>query len=203
VTLLLAGAAACGQGGVDGAPYVAPRPGTVYHYRGMDNTITAVDGWRTTYRDQAGREGLRIGLFLVDDPLHPAQVDSAALASLWPLRVGNEATVRVQRDPEVYRWDFRVTGIDHVEVGAGAFDAYVVQAVQTPVLVRTPQAAVTAMYTWWYAPRIAAVVKVRTSYLGGPAAGRVVESELLSIDTHAATDGQASAPTSDATSTGH
>ncbi|HET7274848.1 MAG TPA: DUF3108 domain-containing protein [Longimicrobiaceae bacterium] len=164
------------------APYVAPTSGTTYFYEGLSNTITAVDGWRTEFTDGQGREGARLALFITDTPQQPVEVDSATLGDLWPLDVNNTSVVKVHRGPEVWRLDFRVTRTQNITVPAGTFDTYVVQAVETPELVRDPQSASTAMYTWWYAPEVAAVVRFRTSYLTGPATGRVVESSLNRIE---------------------
>jgi hypothetical protein len=181
VLLLLIGACS-GNGEQNLARYGALQPGTTYNYTGVSNTITSVDGWRTRFTDSQGREGSRVALFLSEDPRNPMQVDSAQLASLWPLRVGNETSLEVQRGPEVWTYEFRVTGTQKVTVPAGEFDTFVVQAVESPRLVRDPASAFTAMYTWWYSPGVRNVVKFRTSYLAGPATGRQIESELESIE---------------------
>lgn len=181
-TLILLGACTGGEEEAATAPYVSQEPGTVYHYAGVTNTITAVDGWRTRFTDNAGREGSRVGLFISENPAQPTQVDSADLAALWPLRVGKETEMKVNRGDEVWRYEFRVTGTQKVTVPAGEFDTFVVQAVETPELVRDPAKSYSAMYTWWYAPEIGNVVKFKTSYLSGPPAGRVYESELEKVE---------------------
>ena len=168
-------------------PYVPPVPGTVYHYTAFSNTITGVDGWRTAYVDDRGRPGSRLGLFITEDPRRPARPDSGALARLWPLRVGSELAFRTQVGPEVWRWEFRVTGTEEVPVPAGRFATVVVQGAQEPALVHDPRAASTVLYTWWYAPRVGAVVRVRSRFLAGRRAGQALEAELERIDSTAAT----------------
>jgi hypothetical protein len=165
------------------AEYIPPEPGTIYHYRGGFNRITGNAGMRTFFEDSAGGKGARAGLFLPDNPDAPIKVDSAALAALWPLTVGSEATVRTERGPEVWNWEFRVTGIEAVDVPIGSYDAFVVQAVESPELIRDPRYAYSASYQWWYSPKLNAVVKFRVTYLSGPVQGRVVTSELVDITT--------------------
>ena len=193
VLCVLAALSACSRLAEE-APYVAPRPGTVFHYRGMENRITGSQGWRTTFVDGLGREGLRWAVFIPDDARHPAEIDSAELARLWPLKVGNEAVVRVKHGPEVYRWEFRVGWKGSITVPAGRYDTYMVQAVQQPELVRDPRTAYTAMYTWWYAPAVPGVVRFITKYVGGPAAGRVIASELEKLDAPAPAPAAAGTP---------
>lgn len=185
-TVLLAGAVAIGVTACDlgppEAPYVEPSPGTVYDYGDFTNTIVSADGWRVRYSDNHGRQGERIGVFLTGDPREPLQVESAVLDSLWPLRPGHETAFRVRRGPEVWRWELRVLPVEEeVTVGAGRYRTIVVQGVQTPELVRSPRTAAAVLHSWWYAPDVEAVVRFRTTYLAGPAEGRVMEGALQSI----------------------
>ncbi len=182
--------------GPQSAPYVAPTPGTVYDYGQFTNTITAADGWRVRFSDNQGRQAERIGVFLTGDVEEPLQVEAAALDSLWPLEPGREAAFETKRGPEVWRWELRVTEGEEITVPAGTFQTLLVQGVQTPELVRNPQAAATVAYSWWYAPEINSVVRYRTTYMSGPAQGRVVEGELRGI-TAAAASGSAARPAAD------
>jgi hypothetical protein len=168
--------------GPEPAPYVAPEIGTVYHYEGTTNTITAVDGLRTHFVDGQGRQGSRLALFIADDPREPAEVAADQLSAIWPLEVGKESVITVNRGPEIWEWEVRVSKIETITVPAGTFETYVVQAVEAPQLVRSPDQTSTASYTWWYAPEVEAVVRFRTTYLGGPATGRVIESGLVRIE---------------------
>lgn len=176
LVLVLAG---CGDlGRMDPAPLPEIAPGTIYHYEGLTNTVVEGDGWAYTYEDGQGRSGRRVGVFLSDDPRAPAEVDSAALAALWPLEVGRETVVDVARHGEEWEWEFRVTGTETLEVPMGTFDTYVVQAAQVPRVTRTPGREVSTLHTWWYSPEVGAVVRFRTTYLTGPAQGRVVQAAL-------------------------
>ena len=177
---VVGGVAGCGHA-PEPAPYVAPAPGTVYDYGDFTNTVTSVDGWRTAYVDNLGREGSRLALFITEDPTRPVAVDSAALDSLWPLTLGHEVTLHAQQGEERHRWVFRVLDTATVEVPAGKFAAYVVEGVQTPELVRSPEAAGSVVHTWWYAPDARAVVRFESAYLLGPAAGRRFEGTLKGI----------------------
>ena len=58
---------------------------------------------------------------------------------LWPLELNKEMTINVKRGDEVYSWNFRVTSEQSVMVAGQKYDAYLVQAVQTPVLVQDPK----------------------------------------------------------------
>src|SRR5262249_5244467 len=114
------------------APYVAPAVGTVYNYAGFKNTVLASDGWRVRLADDSGRQATRVALFITDDPDKASQIDSAKLATLWPLETGKEATVSMRAGSYVSRWMFHVMGQAQVAVPAGTYDTYVVQAVQRP-----------------------------------------------------------------------
>lgn len=197
----LACAAAIGcaaDDGVAAAPYVAPPPGTVYDYGDFSNTVTASDGWRTTYTDDRGREGRRVALFMTEDPSRPITVEPAALDSLWPLRLGRRVTLRTMRGEERDRWEFSVLDTATVTVPAGTFQAIVVEGVQTPELVHSPEAATSVVHTWWYAPEVAAVVQFQSAYVMGPAVGRRVEGRLQAVrgpgTASAAADSAAAAP---------
>lgn len=169
-------------------PYTPPPVGTVFDYGGQSNTITKVDGWRTSYRDNLGREGSRLGLFITEDPRQPFTEDSAALGALWPLRLGQQTVVTVKRDSEEYRWDFDVTDTATITVPAGTFSTFIVQGVERPTLVRNPRTAVTVSNRWWVARPNNTVVRFVSTYLTGPAAGRQVIGELKAIRTASAPD---------------
>jgi hypothetical protein len=189
----LAGLTAC-SGPPPAIAYSAPAPGTVYDYGDFTNTITAVDGWRTTYVDDRGRTARRVALFITENPQRPLDVDSVALGSLWPLRLGAATTVRTRAGEEVYRWKFRVVDTTTVTVPAGTFAATVVEGIEVPELVHAPQQASSVLNTWWYAPAARAVVRFESTYLTGPVQGRRVIGELKAIRTPPRTDsGQAPA----------
>ena len=162
-------------------PYVAPAPGTVYDYGDFTNTVTRVDGWRTTFTDDRGRPGQRLALFITEDPQRPLVVDAAALDSLWPLQLGRRLTLRTQQGDELFKWEFRVLDTATIEVPAGRFATTVVEGVQTPELVHSPRTAGSVVHTWWYAPEANAVVRFESAYLLGPAAGRRFEGTLKAI----------------------
>jgi hypothetical protein len=163
------------------AAYKAPPPGTVYHYRGATNRIVSTDGWRVTYVDHLGRTGARIGTFLVEDPTRPVRVERGGLERFWPLRRGTETSFRIVQDPLAWRWHGRVTDTATVRVPAGRFFTYVVQTVQESEIARKGEAT-TVMNVFWYAPALDAVVRYRTTYLSGPAAGRRVTDELVRVE---------------------
>lgn len=172
-------------------PYTPPPVGTVYDYGGQTNTITKVDGWRTSYRDNLGRTGSRLGLFITEDPRRPFTGDEVAMGDLWPLRLGQQSVVTVKRDSEVYRWDFDVTDTATITVPAGTFSTFIVQGVERPALVRDPRTAVTVSNRWWVARPNNTVVRFVSTYLTGPAAGRQVVGELKAVRTAGAADSTA------------
>ena len=174
--------AACAGGEAPSpAPYAPPAPGTTYDYGAFSNTITGVDGWRTSYVDDAGREGRRVGLFITEDPRRPLVVQVAALDSLWPLTLNRRVELRTTQGEEVYTWQFTIADTATVEVGAGTFRTYVVEGVHVPQLVRDPNQAATVIHTWWYAPEPEAVVRFESTYLSGPAKGRRFAGALRAI----------------------
>lgn len=179
--------AAC-EPGVEPMPYSPPPVGTVYDYGGQTNTITKVDGWRTTYRDDVGREGTRLALFITEDPRRPFTPDSVAIGELWPLRPGQQTVVIVKRDSEEYRWEFDVTDTTTITVPAGTFSTFIVEGVEKPQLVRNPARAVTVSNRWWVAQPNNTVVRFSSTYLTGPAAGRQVVGELKAIRMAGASD---------------
>jgi hypothetical protein len=68
-------------------------------YEGFTNTILEVE---VRIRSASTRRyGSRLALFIWQDPLGPVAVDTARLAELWPLRLGTEVTVPVQRGEEL------------------------------------------------------------------------------------------------------
>jgi len=168
--------------------YSPPPVGTLYDYGAQTNTITNVNGWRTSYRDNVGREGTRVGLFITEDPRRPFTIDSVALRDLWPLRLGEQTAMTVKRDSEVYRWDFNVTDTATITVPAGTFSTFVVQGVERPELVRNPTTAVTVSNQWWVARPNNVVVRFVSTYVTGPAAGRQVVGELKAVRTASASD---------------
>jgi len=184
VLAALAGASLAGAGCASpppDAPYVAPAPGTVYDYGDFSNTVTKVDGWRTSFTDDRGRAGQRVALFITENPAQPVTVDAAALDSLWPLRLGRHVTLKTQRGDELYKWEFRVLDTATVEVPAGTITTNVGAGVQTPELVRSPQTAGGVVHTWWYAPEAKAVVRFESAYVLGPSAGRRFQGTLKAI----------------------
>jgi hypothetical protein len=185
ISLSIAAAiAACAEPKTLGpAPYVAPAVGTVYNYAGFKNTVLASDGWRVRFADDSGRQATHVAVFITDDPKQASTIDSAALAGLWPLETGKQATVMMRAGSYTSRWMFHVMGQQQVAVPAGTFDTYVVQAVQRPEDFTDPKKQTIFAFTWWYAPTIAAVVKFETRYYSGPQSGHVVQSVLQSVDT--------------------
>ena len=179
-----AGACSLVEPSLPPAPYVAPAVGTVYRYAGFSNTVVGADGLRTRFVDDSGRQGLRVGLFISDDPRHPSRIDPAQLGALWPLESEKQTNVVVRNDSSAWLWRFKVLGVQDVTVPAGRFQTYLVQAVQRPDTIRDPTAPRETVvgYTFWYAPSIAAVVRFRTTYYSGPAMGQVVESELRAVE---------------------
>ena len=196
--------AGCGDAPPPPAPYAPPAPGTTYDYGDFSNTVTGVDGWRTTYTDDAGREGRRVGLFITEDPRRPLVVQVAALDSLWPLTLNRRVELRTQQEEEVYTWQFTVVDTATVEVEAGTFRTYVVEGVHVPQLVRDPSRASTVIHTWWYAPEPKAVVRFESTYFAGPAKGRRFGATLRAIRTAAPGDSAAPAvpPADSASATG-
>ena len=165
------------------APYVAPAVGTVYNYADFTNTVLASNGWRVRFADDSGRQATHVALFITDDPIKASEIDSAALASLWPLQNGKQVITTMRAGSHTTRWMFHVMGQAQVAVPAGTFDTYVVQAVQRPQEFNDPKTQTVFAFTWWYAPAIAAVVQFETRYYSGPQSGRVVRSVLRSLDT--------------------
>jgi len=164
------------------APYQPPAPGTLYRYAGFSNRVVSSDGWRTTVADDSGRVGSRLALFITEDPGRPSQADTAQLAALWPLETGKRVDLAVRSGDQSWQWKFKVVGEQRIAVPAGTFRTFLVQGVQEPEHSANPRRATRVGYTWWYAPAVAAVVRFETTYLSGPAKGRVVKSELIGID---------------------
>jgi hypothetical protein len=184
VAVWVAASVACAEPQTLGpAPYVSPTVGTVYTYAGFRNTVLASNGWRVRFADDNGRQATHVALFITDDPKQASQLDSAALASLWPLENGKQITLTTHAGSDLWRWMFHVMGQAQVAVPAGTFDTYVVQAVQRPENFTDPKKQTTTAYTWWYAPAVATVVQFETRYYSGPMAGQVMRSVLRSIDT--------------------
>jgi len=179
-----AGACSRGERSLPPAPYVPPAVGTVYRYVGFNNTVVGVDGLRTRFVDDSGHQGLRVGLFISDDPQHPSQIDQAQLAALWPLESEKQTDVMVRNGSNTWLWRFKVLGEQQVTVPAGRFQTYMVQAVQRPDSIRDPKSGEQTVvgYTFWYAPSISAVVRFKTTYFSGPATGQVVQSELRAVE---------------------
>jgi hypothetical protein len=170
------------------AAYVPPAVGTVYEYADFKNTVLASDGWRVRFADDSGRQATHVAVFITDDPTHASEIDSAALAKLWPLETGRETTLKIRAGSYVARWMAHVVGQAQVAVPAGTFDTYVVQAVQRPEAFTDDKKQTMFLFTFWYAPSIAAVVQYETRYYAGPGNGTVVRSVLMKIDTsHVAT----------------
>jgi hypothetical protein len=164
------------------AQYVAPAVGTTYRYIGFTNVVLSSEGWRVRFADDHGREGLRVGLFITDDIKHPSEIDSTALARLWPLHKGAETVVMTRRGRDQSRWMFKVIGEKYVDVPAGNFQTYIVQGVMRPEKLTDPKTETTLAFTWWYAPSINAVVRFETTYVSGPATGQVAISALEGIE---------------------
>lgn len=190
--LALAMTAGC-AGPPEAVPYSSPVPGTVYDFGDFTNTVTAVDGWRTTYVDDRGRTGRRVALFITEDPRRPLTFVGPPIDSLWPLRLGTATTLRTREGDEVYRWEFRVLDTTTVTVPAGTFAATVVEGTRVPELVHAPQGASTVLNTWWYAPAVGTVVRFESNYLTGPGQGRRFTGELRSIRPPPAADSAAAA----------
>lgn len=162
------------------APYVPPAVGTRYVYTSFAQTITANDGLRTRFVDHRNLSGERLALFIPQNPATPLIVDSAAVARIWPLRVGREARVATARGPLQWEWRLRVVGTERVRVPAGTFDTYVVEAVEVATRTANPTAA-PQVTTFWYAPANGAVVRFSIGILGR-AVRRVTQQELVRVE---------------------
>lgn len=162
------------------APYVPPAVGTRYVYTSFAQTITANDGLRTRFVDHRNLPGERLALFIPQNPAAPLTVDPAALARVWPLRVGRETRVATARGPLRWEWRLRVVGTERVRVPAGTFDTYVVEAVEVATRTATPTAE-PRVTTFWYAPAGGAVVRFSIGTLGR-VTRRVTQQELLRVE---------------------
>jgi hypothetical protein len=169
------------------APYIPPPVGSKLQYVGFSNVVVSADGWKVRFADDQGRQGLRAGVFITGDSAEIASVDSTDLSHLWPLKTGNEVVMHTRRGRESIRWMFKVVGQALIDVPAGTFQTYVVQAVERPEKFTDPKTQTTLAFTWWFAPAINAVVRFETTYVSGAEKGRVVASTLKTIETKNAT----------------
>ena len=163
------------------APYVRPRVGTRYVYRGFSNVITSAKGWRVEFRDSLGRKGARIGLFISDNPAEPLTVERGSLDSLWPLRPGATTTIVTGRKGFKWQWQLHVVDTETVVVPAGRFLTYIVEGVQS-TLVTVRGGAATNATTWWYAPEIGAVARVMALAAGDSGKSAARRAELLAVE---------------------
>lgn len=157
-----------------------PVVGTRYVYTSFAQTITANDGLRTRFVDHRNLPGERLALFIPQNPANPLTVDAAALARIWPLRVGREARVATARGPLRWEWRFRVVGTERVRVPAGTFDTYVVEAVEVATRTANPTAE-PQVTTFWYAPENGTVVRFVIGTLGR-VVRRVTRQELVRVE---------------------
>jgi hypothetical protein len=164
------------------ANFVQPTVGTVLRYEGFSNRITGGEGARTFFVDNQNRPGLRLATFFPDNPVQPVRVDLDSLAMLWPLSVGKRTTVGLGRGQERWRVEARVIDTERVRVPAGTFDTYVVTLLESPQLVRNPATAITSLTTFWYAPRINAVVRLLNLSTAPNGTKRTRRVQLLGVD---------------------
>ena len=145
------------------APYAVPAPGTKEIFTNFSNVITGrTDRWHVKFTSAAGRPGMRTGLFIPDNPSSPLTIDTTRLAQLWPLRVGTKVALEVQRYPRKWIWRIEVSGTERLKVAAGEFDTFLVTGTESQSLVTGNDKVSTMLYTFWYAPSINAVVRVRS-----------------------------------------
>lgn len=184
VTALVSLSGACDQISpppIEPAPLAPVVEGTTFMYNGFKHRVTSSNGWKTTFVDDSGRVATRIGVFITDDPKNPVTIDSAKLASLWPLTAGNRAEVPLTVGTERWEWAFSVTGQQEVETPSGVYKTYVVEAVQTRLDSVPGQPRLAIAYAWNYAPSIAAVARFEGMVLSGPARGRRFGAVLRGI----------------------
>jgi hypothetical protein len=163
------------------APYRAPAPGTRWVYDTFAQRITAATGWRTTFEDAEQRAGALLGFFIPDNPAEPLTVSKGSLDGLWPLRVGVTTSLETSRGPLRWSWKFRVVDTERVQVPAGEFDTYVVEATQS-TLVAPAGGAATTVTTYWYAPSVNAVVRLLSVRAAGVQAGQRTRAQLQRIE---------------------
>ncbi len=165
------------------APYVAPAIGTTYVYTHFTNTVISVDGWRTVFRDGKGKRAARISHFIPDNPDQPLKIpDEAALKYLWPLAIGAKTSVHTVRGAEQEQWDFVVSDTVTVKVPAGTFLTYRVDGTQNTVMTADPTRIITNLTTYWFAPSVNAVVRVKFVQAKGPRQNGIARNELLRIE---------------------
>ncbi len=145
------------------APYVAPSTGTREVFTTFENVIGEARGrWRVTYITGQKLEGMRTAVFLPDNPKAPFSLDESNFERLWPLRVGRKVEMIVGREPRRWTWAFEVVDTERIKVRAGEFDTFVVTASEVQKTVVGGDQPLTTIYTFWYAPSIASVVRVRS-----------------------------------------
>lgn len=162
------------------APYVNNPPGTVLRYMTFNNRVVSGNGWVSRFVDDSGRIVNRIGGFISEDPAQPITMDQSKFAQLWPLKVGNEVTIPLSIGPELWSWNFKVTGEQLIETPAGTFRTFVVEAVQNR-LGTTKVPPLSYKYVLNFAPSVNAVARYHTTVLAGKDEGRSFGSELRAI----------------------
>lgn len=161
-------------------PYSAPAVGTKFVYTTFENVITKNDGFKTYYTDGQGQKGMRWGTFITDNPAKPGEITDAGLKALWPLRPGTIVDLPITRGEEKLVWRFAVQDTETVVVPAGKFRTVRIDGTAATVVTRRDP--VVAMTTFWYAPSISAVVRLKFVPVAGPNKGRPVRNELVRIE---------------------
>jgi hypothetical protein len=145
-----------------GAPFVPTRPGTTITMQdGGWLRLVATDDMVMTTVDSAGRIAHHFAMFL---PLAvEAQFDRRIADGLWPLEVGNEASVVVTRGDQSWRYTLKVLRSETVTIPAGQFQTYVVERRQQGMGSNFHE----SIATYWYAPSVGTVVKFESKLLAG------------------------------------
>ena len=162
------------------APYVPPKPGTVFRFAGFNMRVEENHGMAMRFADDSGRIGDRIGLFVVSDPKNPVVIDTAKMAAFWPLKNGNHTDIVVTEGKDQWDLSLNVVGEQVVDVEAGTFKTFLVQGTQKRrgTAVGPPT---TLGHSWNYAPSIGFVVRFETAVVAGPNQGRRFASALRSV----------------------
>ena len=138
--------------GVSGRVLTVAAPGSLFHFYGGYLRMEGFSG-----------EDLRL--------------NTSKLDALWPLRVGESASLEAQYGTYANEIEIKVVGQKKVTVPAGTFDAIVLEKDERSL----NSYGYRSVTRDWLVPAIGYTVKYTYNETGGPHAGRAFEGEVTAI----------------------
>lgn len=165
--------------------FKAPAVGTVAEFTDFKFIVREVNGIDIEYEgrrlgeDFLGKGAFRdYGWFLsvAASPRDKPRFDASRLDVLYPLRVGDTSSVRLQVGTRAWKIDYEIARTETIIVPAGTFFAFVIEAAWSGVgnsyrLVKTN----------WYAPEVGLIVKSDRKITGGTGFGKERHYELVRL----------------------